>query len=45
MLSIATTLTPWLPHFWLLAVIVIIGGVAFGYLDAGFMTSSFHEFK
>ncbi|XP_039262161.2 sodium-dependent glucose transporter 1-like [Styela clava] len=35
LLALMVTATPWVVDLWLLVVVVLIGGITFGYLDAG----------
>jgi len=35
LLGAVVTATPWITELWLLVIVVLIGGIVFGYLDAG----------
>merc|ERR1712136_321622 len=35
LISFVITATPWITYFWLLSIVVLLGGIAFGYLDSG----------
>ena len=35
MLSAVVIATPWITELWLLVVVVMVGGICYGYLDAG----------
>ena len=36
LLAAVVIATPWITDLWLLVIVVMTGGVGFGYLDAGF---------